>query len=135
MGSGRLDYRSGGRRRKRLGHIERGPLNALLVRKRLPLELILEMAAQLAEALEAAHAAAVVHRDLKPANVFVSGGVALRVKLLVRETALEASTGIDLSLGKDSPHKWVVIYGDNGLGKSTLLRALGLALTGQPALN
>ncbi len=42
---------------------------------------------------------------------------------------------IDLMAGRESPHKWVVIYGGNGLGKSTLLRAFGIALTGQPALN
>lgn len=44
---------------------------------------------------------------------------------------------IDLTTGRDEPrpHKWVVIYGDNGLGKSTLLKALGLSVTGQPALN
>lgn len=42
---------------------------------------------------------------------------------------------LDLCVGKQTPHKWVVIYGDNGLGKSTLLKAFGIALTGQPALN
>lgn len=42
---------------------------------------------------------------------------------------------IDLAAGKTSPHKWIVVYGENGLGKSTLLRALALALLGQPALN
>src|SRR5580704_5972536 len=44
-------------------------------------------------------------------------------------------TLIELTMGKSSPHKWIVVYGDNGLGKSTLLRVLGMALTGQPALN
>ena len=33
------------------------------------------------------------------------------------------------------PTNWVVIYGDNGLGKSSLLRAIGMSLTGPPALN
>src|SRR5262249_2356525 len=47
----------------------------------------------------------------------------------------QPGTTIDLRAGRESPHKWVVVYGDNGLGKSTLLRALGIALTGQPALN
>src|SRR4051794_35367132 len=51
------------------------------------------------------------------------------VKCFANETA------IDLVAGRESPHKWVVVYGDNGLGKRTLLRALGIALTGQPALN
>ncbi len=44
-------------------------------------------------------------------------------------------TEIDLVGDRETPHKWVVIYGGNGLGKSTLLRAFGIALTGQPALN
>ena len=44
-------------------------------------------------------------------------------------------TKIDFDAGKAAPHRWVVIYGNNGLGKSTLLRAIGMALTGQPALN
>ncbi len=44
-------------------------------------------------------------------------------------------TSIDFCVGKDEPHRWVVVYGDNGLGKSTLLKAIGIALTGKPALN
>ncbi len=45
------------------------------------------------------------------------------------------ATSVDFCTDRATPHKWVVIYGDNGLGKSTLLRAIGMALTGQPALN
>ena len=45
------------------------------------------------------------------------------------------ATDIDLIGDRERPHKWVVIYGDNGLGKSTLLRSFGIILTGQPALN
>ena len=44
-------------------------------------------------------------------------------------------TEVDLISDRGHLHKWVVICGDNGLGKSSLLRALGIALTGQPALN
>lgn len=50
----------------------------------------------------------------------------------------EHGTTVDFTIGKRStelPHRWVVIYGDNGLGKSTLLRSIAIALTGQPALN
>lgn len=42
---------------------------------------------------------------------------------------------VDFTGGRDLPHNWVVVYGTNGMGKSTLLRAIALALTGQPAIN
>jgi hypothetical protein len=47
-------------------------------------------------------------------------------------------TAIDVTVGKqkgEEPHRWVVVYGSNGLGKSTLLRSIAIALTGQPAMN
>ena len=40
--------------------------------KPIPVEQVVDFAAQVADALDVAHSAGIVHRDLKPANLFLT---------------------------------------------------------------
>jgi serine/threonine protein kinase len=49
--------------------IEGGTLDCVLERKRLEIPEIIDLATQVADALDAAHSCRIVHRDIKPANI------------------------------------------------------------------
>ena len=52
--------------------VEGETLAERIARRPMPFQVVLPLAKQIAEALEAAHAKAIIHRDLKPSNIKVT---------------------------------------------------------------
>src|SRR5262245_15250563 len=67
-------------------------LAARIARGPLPLDEVLRIAKQIAEALEAAHEKGVMHRDLKPANIKVSANGNVKVRDFGLAKAFETET-------------------------------------------
>ena len=80
----------GGTRALVLELVEGPTLEERIARGPIPLDEALDIAARIADALEAAHAAGVIHRDLKPANVKVRHDGAVKVLDFGLAKALEA---------------------------------------------
>jgi len=75
----------------------------LIWEKQLPVDRALQIARQVAGALEHAHERGVVHRDIKPENILLSGGQAILadfgIARAVRESGQQVITQVGLPLG------------------------------------
>jgi serine/threonine protein kinase/Flp pilus assembly protein TadD len=75
--------------------LEGRPLSELMRHEPFPIDQLLAIGTQMADALESAHSKGIVHRDIKPANVFISPRG--QVKILDFGLAKMESLGVDVS--------------------------------------
>ena len=110
--------------------VEGETLRARLDRERqLPIADALQIAREVADALQYAHERGVVHRDIKPENILLQGGHALvadfGIALAVQQAGGQRMTQTGLSLGTPQYMAPEQAMGDKSVDKRADIYALG----------
>jgi len=77
--------------------IEGESLAQRIARGALPVEQVLKIGAEIADALDKAHHSGVVHRDLKPANIMLTKSAAKLLDFGLAKPAIEPASGVTLT--------------------------------------